>query len=187
MKQRRRKREVEPTNYLTPYSWVPLQKPPVAATQEFLDIFWNLICLYRVQKSPPLVPILSQIIAVHTTSSYLCNIHFNIILPPKSRSSSFYVSFWFPTKILYAFFVFFFIRTTCPVHLILLNLIILIILREEYKLWSSLLWSFLQPPFTSSLFGPIISSAPCSQTPCLPSSLNVRVQVSHPYRTTTKL
>jgi hypothetical protein len=37
-------------------------------------------------------------------------------------------------------------------------LVILIILWEEYKLWSSLLWSFLQPPVTSSRFGPNVLS-----------------------------
>jgi hypothetical protein len=40
----------------------------------------------------------------------------------------------------------------CPPHLPWL----LIILVEEYKLWSSSLCSFLQPSFTSSLFGPYI-------------------------------
>jgi hypothetical protein len=85
-------------------------------------------------------------------------------------------------------FLFSLIRVTCSVHLILRDLIILIILEEEYKLWSSSLYNFLYPPVTSSLFGPnILLNTLFSNTlsPC--PFLNVRYQASHPYRTTVKI
>jgi hypothetical protein len=45
--------------------------PSSEATQEFPHILWNAKVHYGVQKSPPLVSILSQINAVCITPSYL--------------------------------------------------------------------------------------------------------------------
>jgi hypothetical protein len=43
------------------------------------SILWNSRVHNRVHKSPPLVPILSQVNSVHNLWSYLITIHFNII------------------------------------------------------------------------------------------------------------
>jgi hypothetical protein len=92
----------------------------------------------------------------------------------------------FPTDNLHA--LLFSICVTWPAHLILLDFIILIILSEEYKSWSSSLCSFLQSPVTSPLLGPnIFLSALLSHTLSLCYSLQARDQVSHPYRTTGKI
>jgi hypothetical protein len=58
-----------------------------AATQELPSILWNPEVHYRVHKSPPPVPILSQIDPAHTIQPYLSKIHFNIVHPPTSWSS----------------------------------------------------------------------------------------------------
>jgi hypothetical protein len=59
-----------------------------AAARKIPKILWNLKIHYRVHKSAALVPILSHVNPVHITPSYLSEIHFNIIHPPTSWSTS---------------------------------------------------------------------------------------------------
>jgi hypothetical protein len=74
--------------------------------------------------------------------------------------------------------------TPVPAHLTLLGLIISAVWWREQivKLFSM---QFFQPPVTFSILGPNIPlSTLLSDTLSLCSSLNVRDQVSHPYKTT---
>jgi hypothetical protein len=84
----------------------------------------------------------------------------------------------FRTKILSPFLLAF-MRSICPVYLILFDFIIVIIFGEVYTLWSSSLRIFLQAPIVSIHFGSNILLNTLF-TNILHSRFNVRDQVSHP-------
>jgi hypothetical protein len=75
-----------------------------SATKNFPNILYDPNFHYRVHKSLPLVPILSQINPVHVTPSYFSKINFNIIFLPTCRSSQRCFS-WFPSKRKYIIFI----------------------------------------------------------------------------------
>ena len=150
-------------------------------SQEIPRILWKPKVHYRNHKRQQPVPILSNINILHVSQTHFLKIRFNIIPPSTPRSSKWFFSPVFATKLLYVY-------SNCPAHLIYLDMIIRIIFRKEYRSESSSSCSFLHSPVTSSLLGPnIFPSTLFSNTLSLPSSLNMADQVSHPYKTGKKL
>ena len=72
-----------------------------AASQEIPRISRNPKVHYRTHKRPPPVSILGQPNPVHIPTSYLLEIHPNIIHPSTPRSPQWSLSLRFPTKTLY--------------------------------------------------------------------------------------
>jgi hypothetical protein len=102
------------------------------ATEELSSILWNPKVHYRVDRSPPLVPILSPVTLVHTIPSYLSNIHLVLSTHLHLGHPSGLFPSTFPTNILYTF-IFSPIRPTCPAHLILPDFIIKIFSSAPYS------------------------------------------------------
>ena len=163
----------------------PWEANRLAASQKIPSILLNPKFHYLIHKCSPTLPILSQLDPVHTTTFHFLKIHLNIILhsTPVSQVVSFLQVSPKPCIRLSSP-----IRATCTAHLILLDFITLKILGEQDRPFSSPLCSFIQSHLTSSLWGPnIFLNTLFSNFLSLRSSITVRDQSPHPYKTTGEI
>jgi hypothetical protein len=162
-------------NWLTHNAWSNKQTNSMAPESKHSSpCSWQL----------PLVPNMSQVNPLHTPQPSSST---SILIPSPNYASVFRVASFlqdFPPKP--CMFLSSPLHTTCPAYLILLDLICLMISGDKYKLWNSWLCNFHHSTITSSLLSPnIFLGILFSNTLSLCSSLKVRHQVSHPYRTDT--
>jgi hypothetical protein len=120
---------------LTPWNKVIEKIIVRSSSQEIPLLLRNPKIHYRIHKSLSQVHIQNQINPIHTLQTYFHKIDFSIILPSTPRSSEWSLPFRFSNQNITRS-NHLPMRATCPAHFILLNLIILIIFGEEYKLWS---------------------------------------------------
>jgi hypothetical protein len=126
-----------------------------SASQQTPCILGNPKVHCLIHKCSPPVPILRQLDSAHARDSTLwrstlvLSFHLSLDLPSGLFPSG------FPAKSLNTPLLSP-IRTTCPAHYILLEIITRTMLGEEYRSLSSALCSFLHSPVTSSLLDPNI-------------------------------
>jgi len=126
-----------------------------SSTREILCFLWNPKVHYHIHKILSLISIESHMHPFHTFPPDFPKIHSNVIFLSKPTSSKWSLAFRFFDQNCICFS---YLSHACYMlgHLILFHLIILIILGEAQKLWSSPLHSLLQAFTISSHVGPNI-------------------------------
>jgi len=156
------------------------------SSQEIIRISRKPEVYYCIHNDPPPFSILSQIIPVHShPSHFLLKTHFNIIFPSTRRSSKLCLSLRFlHQNPVCTFLVFHTCYIPCPSHSSWFDRQKMMSTNHKAPCYVV----FSTPLVSSSLLGPnILLSTLFSYNLSLRSSLNVSDQVSHPYKTTTKL
>ena len=158
-----------------------------SARQEIPHILWNPKVHYRSYKCPPPDPILSQVEPVQASTFHFLKIHLNIILPSTPGSSKWSLSLWFPhTNRIYISSLSYICYITGLSHSSGFDPRTL--LGDEYKSLGTSSCRFLPSAVASSLLGPNILLSTLFSNALIPrSSLNVKYQVTYPYKTTGKL